>query len=674
MTAQHSAADCRSVSRHPAWPTWIAVALVGVAGLVYLPTLSYDFAWDDQMLITENRNLATSNPLHLFGETFWPSPSGEGYYRPLVTLSFWFERHVWGLNPTPFHLTNVLLNCLASALAALVLARLFRRQGDSWLVLMGGLAFALHPAHVESVAFVCGRTDLMMAVFLLAALLLVFRYREKPQPGAGVGIVAAFVAALLCKEASVVFPALVLLCLLPSLRRRSTWCLVGSMLVAAIGYVVLRSLVIAGARAAWTDETTAQRILVVLNAIGRYAFLSVVPFSHRLLSAGTESFARPGWPTLVGLVSLAGIGFLATRFRDQPLRFGGVWFALLVLPGSNILPIGVTLLAERLLYLPVLGTIVVASAGLLCLPRVKPVSIAMVVAVSVYAVLLGWNTLQRMPVWKNNGRLYAQMVKEAPDSPQAHYNLATVLDQVGNDSGAIEEYGKAISLGRDFPQAYNNLGTVRLRGGDIQGAIAEFYRALAIDSTYASAYYNLAGALSRAGDTPGAIRACRRALHFDPELVPALRNLARTLLETGDIAGAVEEYRKAAALEPGDADLHYSLAGALQEAGDLPGAVAELRRAIALQPDMAAAHNDLGITLERAGDTAGSLAEFRRAVELGPDDALAHANLGSMLRNLGDYDGALVELRRAVELDPSLEQARLYLEEMTGRSKERRSP
>jgi tetratricopeptide (TPR) repeat protein len=562
------------------------------------------------------------------------------------------------------------LNCLAGVLAALLLAVLFRgtRAGTPsdgfWPALLGGLVFALHPTHVESVAFICGRTDLMLAVFLLAAFLLLVRFRDRPRAASGLAIVAAFGLGLLCKEAAILFPVLALIYLLPFARRRGTRVLLGTMLAVAVLYLIARSMVIAGAKSTWGSETAAQRFMLVVNAFGRYAFLSVVPFFHRLLFADTAGFAAAGWPTVVGVAAAVAAVWLGVKYRKTPLGLGSAWFVLFVVPGSNVFSIGGTYLAERLLYLPTLGVIMVAAAGALAPARRRAVGPAMAVAVVVYSLAMGVNTLRRMPIWKDNARLYAVMANEAPESPQAHYNLGTVLDKAGNDRGAIVEYRKAIALVPTFPEAHNNLGTVLQRVGDLAGAIAEYQQALAADSGSANAHYNLAGALKKDGDVAGAIRECRRALQLDPHLATARRNLAQTLEEAGDLAGAIEEYRRGIALEPNDATWLYHLAGVLHEAGDLEGSMAEYRRALALRPDMAHAHNDLAIVLQESGDTAGAVAEFREAVRLQPGDALAHANLGSMLRKVGDLDGAAAEYRRALELAPGLAPVRQSLQEV----------
>ena len=123
-------------------------------------------------------------------------------------MSFWADKRLWGLRPAGYHLTNIVLNGLAGVLIALLLADLF---GSFWPVLLGGLAFTLHPMHVESVAFVAGRTDILMAIFITVAFLALVRFRRRPNWGWLALVVAGYVLALLAKETAIVFPVFSLL-------------------------------------------------------------------------------------------------------------------------------------------------------------------------------------------------------------------------------------------------------------------------------------------------------------------------------------------------------------------------------------------------------------------------------------------------------------------------------
>lgn len=257
-----------------------------------MPTVRFGYCWDDTSLIRDNQDLTAGNPLALFGRSFAvQQSSGEWqknqYYRPLVTLSFWLDRQVWGRKPFGFHLTNVLLNLVVSVLVGF----LFRRLLSSLpAALLGGLAFVLHPMHVEAVAFISGRTDLVMSLFVLVALLALLGFRSRPNAGRIAVIMVAYCAALLSKETAVVFPLLAFFGVgLPGLRRKATkpdLLLFGLLVVLTAAFLGLRTSVLKGYTPPWEAIGPGTRATLVLNAVGRYAALGFVPFFHRLVYPG----------------------------------------------------------------------------------------------------------------------------------------------------------------------------------------------------------------------------------------------------------------------------------------------------------------------------------------------------------------------------------------------------
>jgi hypothetical protein len=375
---------------------------------------------------------------------------------------------------------NVLWNAAAGMLVTLLLVELL---GGFWPALLGGLAFALHPMHVESVAFVSDRTDLMMTAFLLLAFLALLRYRARPSPRWIAAAALCFGLSLLCKEAAILFPVLAFLVLCgflqgdtpprtagshPSLdsrrivvfgvrkpkpgeqdtphpnpqekrmkakgegmngerkkrsrsflpqgrARRADWLLLALLVAVAALYLVVRSLVLGGASAGWGDVTIVQRALLVVNAFGRYVFLSLVPFWHRLTYPDLARFSSIGWPTIVGAIALVGLVWLAWRFRSSPRGLGAAWFVLFILPASDFFPPGPSYLSERLLYLPTVGMVLMAVAFLVRIRRAslrRPVAVAVIM----FAVAMGINTLARLPVWRDEVALHTTMVKENPDA------------------------------------------------------------------------------------------------------------------------------------------------------------------------------------------------------------------------------------------------------------------
>jgi protein O-mannosyl-transferase len=600
----------------------LAVGIVALAGLLYLPTLRYDFVWDDKALIVDNGDLAVSTPLPFFGQSFthWWAKQGLGphsYYRPLVVTSFWLDRKLWGAKPVGFHLTNVLLNCAVGVLVVLVLAEML---ASFWPALLGGLALALHPTHVESVAFVSDRTDLAMTLFVLLAFLALLRLRRRPSAGMLVLVVVSFAAALLCKEAAVMFPVLVLLLLLPMLRqrvwRRPVLVLAGLMVAVVVAYLAARAAVLTGSAPAWGAIGTGQRFMLAVNAFGRYAFMSVAPFDRRIQFSDPQALAAFGWPTIAAVVALAGLVWTAVRFRRRPAGTGSLWFLLFILPACNLVPPGPSYLSQRMLYLPSFGIVLAVAALGMTLRRGRR---ALAVLALLYVGVMGLGVVRSMPVWRNELSLHTTMVAQSPNDGQARLDLARVLQA----------------------------------GGDRQAAAREFRLAAGLLPGSAEAHAELGRILEDIGTLSGADSAFRRAVTLAPGDAGLWNSLGDVLLQAGDAGGAAGAYRRALGIDPNSAMVHNNLGVAMRQGGDVSGAESEYRQALGLQPDLALAHNNLGELHALRGSQDSALAEFRRALQSRPDYALARFNEGAALQALGRAEEARSAFERLLKQDPS---------------------
>ena len=534
---------------------------------MYLPTLRYGFVWDDEHLVTKNARLETANPLQFFGQDFMPSRHGSDatriqYYRPLTVLSLWLDRQVWGLNPSGFHLTNVLLNALVLVLLGLLLCML---SGRSWPGLVGLALFGLHPAHVESVAFVSGRTDLLAAVFALSCFLCLVRYagrgqspaeRTRPQSGtvpAGVWPVAAVMccaAACLSKEVAVLLPLVgfVMLRHLGCSRRRAG---IATAVLAAVvvGYILLRSAVLGSSALAVGSAGFSERLLLFLNAFGRYGRLAVFPFIHRLVYPDRAAFAAFGWPTVAGVCLLLLLCWFGWRARRSTLGLGAMWFLAFILPVANLFSIGDTFLAERLLYLPLAGLAVMALSVEQLRPTWRRTLIPLLAG---YALLMAVDSLSRMLVWRDPVGLFRTMAAEAPNSSDAHLNLgAALLNQEKDTLAAEAEFRRALAIEPRNPVAHNNFGDILRKRGELAAARQEYADAVSLDPGYAEAHGNLGIVLLQTGQADSALAQLRQARMLSPNLAPVYVNIGNCFAALGWPDSAKSSFWKAIRLQPG---------------------------------------------------------------------------------------------------------------------------
>lgn len=455
------------------------VTVAAAATLLFLPASRYGFVQDDRAIIAANP-AAHSVPaaLRAFDQPYWPRPAAGGLYRPLTILSYAADWSLSGGSAGWLHVMNALWHGLATLLVMLVLARWLPESG----VLAAGLVFAVHPIHVEAVAGLVGRADLLVAVALLGAVLAARRHRWTMAC-----VLAA--AATLSKEHGVVAGVVILL---------DDWLQSGGSRVgyprgfyAALGVLTLVFVGLwwhvggAGVHDVappFLGVSTGGRLAIAFPALWRAARLLVWPLD---LSADYNPQVIPEYtglslPAIAGFVLVASVLGLAwwCRRRSPAVTFAGVFAALAIAPTSNLLHASGVVLAERTLYLPVL--LVATGAGLgvaMLMSRGRKLGAVLFVALVVCA--LGARTLDRLPAWRDNRTLLLTLLEEHPESYRAHASAAAVYAGLGDAAAGTREYAVAESLFAGDPRLDASYALFLFGRGDTAAAAPLVARAAA---------------------------------------------------------------------------------------------------------------------------------------------------------------------------------------------------
>ncbi len=464
------------------------LVLVGVVLAVYGASLAGRFVWDDAELIVAKAPFFTragSAAAILASSDTGLYSGATPYYRPLTTLSFLASYRLFGLDPFWWRLTSLLLHAAVVLLLYALVARAF---GDERLGFVAALLFAVHPAAVEAVAFVTARNNLLCAAGLLAALLALLR-RTPLATAAALGL---FAAALLSKEPAVVLPpfllGLALLARDPRLKARPP--VLGLFFALLAGYLLLRAAVLgAVAPAAGGGDPAAHARLVVGSL---YESLRILAWPVPLNAAYGPSAAAFSFGRLAAVAAALGaLGWAAVARRTpEPLRAASLWLLLGFLPISNLVPIPSAPVAERYLYVPLLGFAVLLAAGAQAIAARRPRLAAAVVLLVVAA--LGVRSALRAQVWLDDRRLYESMVAADPANASALYNLGQLEASTGNLPAAIAAWEGAVHANPTHVGAHNNLGNAYALAGRYPLARQHFERARALDPAEAMVLYNLA--------------------------------------------------------------------------------------------------------------------------------------------------------------------------------------
>ncbi|HZZ30333.1 MAG TPA: tetratricopeptide repeat protein [Pirellulales bacterium] len=647
--------------------------LICAAVLVaYWPARHGDFVLDDDLLLTHNSIIQSPNGLY----RFWFSKQPADYW-PVTNSTLWLEWRLWGMNPTGYHLTNLLLHMIDSLLVWLVLKRLGIPGA-----FLAGLLFAVHPVNVESVAWIAQRKNVLALMFGLLSLLLWLAAERKfasntsttnavqhavPRGAFGrwYGMsLGAFVLAMLSKGSVAIFPIVLLLL---------TWWRHGrvklqDLLCSAPFFAVSAVL-------SWVD--------IWFQRQGSGEIIRDVNFWQRMCGAGAAvwfylgkallpirlSFVYPAWNIqasnlLWWLPCLAAIAVTLILIRQRNSNrtlwarsslFAWVFFAISLLPVMGFTDVGFmrhSLVADHYQHIAIIALVaLVASAVAFIFARV-PTSLrwAVVTPTGVVVLALTFLARQQSALYAGPMFLYEDTIQKNPASWLAHNNLGNALVDAGRKSEALAEFERTVELNPDSSIAHNNLGMRFYDSGQLAEAIDHFQKAIRLQNNYADAYHNLAMSLDRLGQSEAAVAQLQLAIKYQPDFAEAHYHLGAIYLNAGQLENAMIQLEQALKIKSDYFEARNDLGLVLSKSGVFPEAIQQYTLALRLKPDSPETHSNLGNALAKSGQLEDAIAEYQQAVRLRPDYAQAYVNLAMTEAVVGHAAEAEAAARSALKL------------------------
>ncbi len=695
----------------PGWPAaWLgtfsahdgpaALALAVLVVVSYFPALQGGFVWDD-VIFAEEPVIHSPGALR----SIWLAPAeikNEGHYWPLVYTSFWLEHRLWGLRPAGYHAVNIflhLLNCL-------LLWRLLRRLAVPGALLIAAV-FAVHPLHVESVAWIIERKDLLSALFYLGAVLAWLRLVEVARVGHYLLLVLLFTAGLLSKSVVVTLP---LALLLVQWWRRGRVTRLDLLRVAPL--MVLGAVITAADLAFYRGRevlelgyTLAERMLIAGRALWFYAGKLVWPVELAVI--------YPLWEIDAG--SLAGWGYVAAaaglalalwlgrgRIGRGPLA-GALYFALTLGPVLGFVDYGYmqfSFVADRFQYLAGIGVLALllgsaahgmgrlSAAGRVAVgapgraraepgaraapevrattPEVRATPARLVrygqglrygawgLAVAV-VVLLGALTWRQAEIYRDEVTLFSHIVAHNPAARDAHLNLGSALFEAERMEEGLAASRIAVEQRPESAGALANVGRALVYFERFTEAEEHLRRALELDRRSTTAHQNLAEALRKQGRHLEAVESYRAVLELDAGFALAYAGMGTALYEARRYPEALAALEQALALQPELAEratLRLFMGRAARELGRFEVAAEHFQRAAELDPDNVEPLLDLAAVRRSQQRDRDAEALLDRARELRPRDPSALHTVAEALRTQGRVEEAIAGYRAVLELDP----------------------
>jgi len=557
-------------------------SLLAITFLCYIRTLSFDFVYDDEILIVNNPLILSPGSIpdyftqHLIQ---FVNPYAPGiYYRPVQFLWLLLNQMLWGTSPLGWHLSVVILHTAATGCVYLLARKIVQEKAAAWLA---GAIFALHPVHVESVAWAMGFIDPLFTVLVLASFLCYLEARERPdrRDWWAAGSLLFYSLAAFAKEPALVLPLLVFAhaaisgAFTPRPARRLGWVRLRAGLVAAWPYLAITAIYLAARLAVLNSLSrviTSLPWAVVIATLPRvlWSYLKLLFWPAGLSVFYDVPYVQPSEAGSVllptGALILVAAGLLWWARRSVAVAVAASWalLPLLVLLNLRAFPEG-EIVHDRYIYLASVGFALLASLAWKSLRATRIQLLAdagtRVLAALFLVVAMGAATVYYTGFWANNQTLYSRAISIAPNNDLATNNYAGLYVARGDYTGAIPLYASILARHSDFWLANYNLGYCFYKLGRLDEAEHFLQRAATLDASFP-----------------------------DPPLY-----LGLIRLQAGRAADAEAEFRRALALRPNGRGYHFALGMALKSRGALAEARREFQLELAINPGEKAARDQI---------------------------------------------------------------------------------
>ena len=662
-------------------------ALVAAVAVAVLALAAYAPIWygDYEFLNVDDDEYVTENPHVLAGLTgpslWWALTKFHSHnWHPLTWMSLELDRQLYGDNPLGFHITNVLLHTANTVLLFFALRSL---TGAAWRSAVVAAFFAVHPLHIESVAWVAERKDVLSTLFWMLILWAYSAYAAGPGWGRYLLMLALFGLGLMAKPMLVTLPCVLLLLDYWPLRRFSSYqpaapARAKEPLAGAAGWwSLVKEKLPFFALAVGCSLLTLQAQQDIMQP------LDVLPLPYRLANVPLAYltyigmmfwpvrlavfYPHPGQTISFGLATgAAGLLLILTALalrqaRRRPyLAVGWLWYLGTLVPVIGLVQAGRQAFADRYTYVPFIGLFLLLAWGtydLLERRRLVWAAVPVVGGLLAACLVLTW---RQLPVWRNSVALWQHALAVRPSSV-AQQVKARFLEKEGRIDDARREYAEALRLD-PTAVAYNNVGAFLAKHGWTNEALEHFAQSLALYPEQRAAHHNMGYLLLEQGKLDEARRHLAEAVRLDPNFAASHYCLGLVLQRQGKFREAESELLRALRGNPGSANARYHLGVALEGQGRSREAAEWFLSALQCDSNHSETHTSLGALLARVGQPTAAQEHFRAALSRDPRNGRAHFNLGLVLELDGQFAEACRHFADAVAAAPNDAEARRHLE------------
>lgn len=600
---------------------WIYLGVILlVTFLVYSPALKNQFTnWDDDLYVTKNNTITSIsiNELGKFSENF------VGNFHPLTMVSLALDYHFFELDPFGYHLKNLLFHLLNTLLVFVFIHQL---SGENKFVsLFTALLFAIHPMHVESVAWVAERKDVLYTFYFLLGLLLYQKYKKDIKIVYLLASAVAFLLSTLAKSAAVVFPVVLILIDYYE-SRKFTFKLIAEKIPffawsVYIGVLALHTQSQSNALGDFEFYSLFERFRFAAYGFINYSVKFLVPFNLSSFHPYPDKNALPPEYNLALLAALFLLVFMILKGRKiKWLVFGTLFYAVTVALVLQFITVGNAIIAERYTYVPYIGAGFIYATfitNLLEKKSNKNVTNVLYFFVGVQILYFMVQTNIQTKVWFDSISLWNNVIEKYPDESGAYSNLGHHYRTLNNYDMALKNYNIAIQKDNKNSKAFSNRGKVWFDRGEFQKALSDYNASIAIDNKDATTYANRGATYGMLNDLEKSMEDLSKALELDPTNSNALKNRSVIYYQLGDFEKNIADCKKYLELFPNDADMVNQIGLSYNRLQDFENALLYVNQAIQMNPNAGAYFANRSMVYNAMGNTQNALNDITKAQQLG---------------------------------------------------------
>jgi tetratricopeptide (TPR) repeat protein len=688
---------------------FVALCLILGIVVVYMKVQKYDFVgYDDELYVTQNHYVQEGISPEGIKWAFTTFHSAN--WHPLTWLSHMLDCDLYGLNPAGHHWTNVEFHIANTLLLFIIL---FKMTGALWQSAFVAALFALHPLHVESVAWISERKDVLSTFFGLLSIAAYCHYVKKSSVKYYLLVIIFLSLGLMAKPMVVTLPFVLLLLDYWPLKRFQFQRDFHFKSEKPIEDVLRRNYRI-------ILEKIPLFIPVVISCImtfiaqkseGAVKPIGALPLKYRIANtivSYTSYVLKAIWPQKLAVFyphpgntlrwwQIAGSALLIISACYGAIRWakkypyilvGLFWYLGTLVPVIGLVQVGNQAMADRYTYIPLIGIFIIVSWGVSDLfkerfsvqksefssqlsddssdisklfNKQRFHNIFLTISALILLAALSWRSFFQLNTWENGITLFEHAVSVTENNYQAHNNLGKGYESIDLDK-ALFHFKAALKINPNNATSLYNLGNVYLEKGDIDEAVRHYLKALSIKPEYPAALNNLGEAFVKKGDYDNAIYYFKTAFKTDPQNTNACMNIANVLFLQSKPDEAISQYREILQTDTKNPDVYYNLAYVLSTKGNLEEAVSLYKEVLNIAPEYSKAHYNLGNIRLKQGDLKEAFTHFTKAIKINPNYVQAYNKIGLILFKQGKYKKAGMFFSKALQLDPEFSEARTNLD------------